>query len=1042
VTGAGSTLNVDVGLFIGAGCGCGPVGTMTVADGGTVNSTGFTTIGSNSTLNLGTGGLAGSIVTPTITNDGQIVANFTDTLTLAADIDGAGSIRKLGTGKLTLSGNNSYTGGTTIGAGTIAVSSDANLGDVSGGLTLGLNLLGNPGGTLETTASFSSARAITLNSGGGTIATNSGVTTTLSGVIDGGGHLTKSGDGILVLTGTNTYGGGTRINGGTLAVSSDANLGNAAGTLSFNGGALQTMASFDSARAITINAGGGIFNTDGGVQTRLTGVIDGAGGLIKNGTGLLILTGANSYSGGTIVNSGTLQLGEVGVAGAIRGAVMNNGATLNFINVNTSGLTGVVTNSGNTNFRNDSSAGSALIISNSGGTTTFEGSSSAGNATVVANSGGTTIFNGNSSASNATVITNVGGVTQFLGTSNGSSARFITNAGGVLSMLGLGPGPNSAGSIEGAGTYALGNGVVLQVGGNNLSTEVSGIITGVGGELFKYGSGTLTLSGANTYTGPTTVNQGRLAVNGSITSNVTVYSLGNLGGSGTIFGNVMNYGTLAPGNSIGTLTVSGNYTQAPGSTYQVEVNAAGQGDRLNVVGAPGTATINGGTVQVLAQPGNYARNTTYTILNATGGVSGTYSNVTSNFAFLTPSLLYDANNVFLNLYLSSTAFASGAQTVNQFAVGTALDRGYGAATGDFANVLGALTGLSTAQGPAALDALSGQNYAGFGTANVQGGLAYMNVVGQQMSLARGGSGGGSRMALAQACEVACDADSISPFSIWGSAVGATGSFAGNGNSSTLTYNLGGFATGIDYRIDPRFLAGLSLGYGSGNQWLGGFNGRGTSDSYNIAAYGSFTPGAFYIDALAGYGYNDNTMTRQIIIPGLAARTAMGRTGANQFTGQAETGYRFDLYAPAAASVTPFARFQTMSVNQNAFSESGANSLNLSVAQQTTTSVRTVIGTELSGAVDLGWRDKLGLQLRLGWSHEYADVSRPVNASFQGAPGIGYTVYGAAPQRDGAVIGLAASTALAQNTSIYLRYDGEFGTGTDNHVLNAGLRLSW
>ena len=66
----------------------------------------------------------------------------------------------------------------------------------------------------------------------------------------------------------------------------------------------------------------------------------------------------------------------------------------------------------------------------------------------------------------------------------------------------------------------------------------------------------------------------------------------------------------------------------------------------------------------------------------------------------------------------------------------------------------------------------------------------------------------------------------------------------------------------------------------------------------------------------------------------------------------------------------------------------------------------------------------------------------MNASFQGAPGIGYTVYGAAPQRDGAVIGLAASTALAQNTSIYLRYDGEFGTGTDNHVLNAGLRLSW
>jgi outer membrane autotransporter protein len=278
--------------------------------------------------------------------------------------------------------------------------------------------------------------------------------------------------------------------------------------------------------------------------------------------------------------------------------------------------------------------------------------------------------------------------------------------------------------------------------------------------------------------------------------------------------------------------------------------------------------------------------------------------------------------------------------------------------------------------------------------------------------------------------------------VWGSAVGGTGSVAGNGNSSTLTYNLGGFATGIDYRVDPRILAGLSLGYGSGNQWLGGFNGRGTSDSYNVAAYASFTPGAFYVDALAGYGYNDNTMTRVIAIPGLASRTAMGKTGANQFTGQAEAGYRFDVYAPAMTAVTPFARFQTMSVGQNAFTETGANSLNLSVAQQTTTSVRTVVGAELQGALDMGLRDKVALQLRLGWSHEYADVSRPVTAGFAGAPGIGFTVYGAPPQRDGAVIGLATSTAIAQNTSIYLRYDGEFGTGTDNHVLSAGLRMNW
>ena len=354
--------------------------------------------------------------------------------------------------------------------------------------------------------------------------------------------------------------------------------------------------------------------------------------------------------------------------------------------------------------------------------------------------------------------------------------------------------------------------------------------------------------------------------------------------------------------------------------------------------------------------------------------------------------------------------------------------------------------MATQLGPAALTAISGQQYSGFGSANVSGGIVFMNVLGQQMSLARGGSGGGTRVALAEACDDTCDgtspASSPGPWSLWGSALGATGSVAGNNNSATLTYNAGGVSTGIDYRFSPNLLAGFGVGYASGNQWASGFNGRATSDSYSGSLYGSFTQRAFYLDALAGYAYNDNQMTRQIVIPGLPTRTAMGRTGANQFLGQAETGYKFGIYEPAAASLTPFARFQAMTVTQNAFSETGANSLNLNVAQQTTNSLRTVLGAELAGGIEMGWREKLGLQFRLGWAHEYADTARPVTASFAGAPTIGYTVYGASPQRDSATLGLAASTAVAEATSIYARYDGEVGTGTANHVFSAGFRMTW
>jgi outer membrane autotransporter protein len=131
-----------------------------------------------------------------------------------------------------------------------------------------------------------------------------------------------------------------------------------------------------------------------------------------------------------------------------------------------------------------------------------------------------------------------------------------------------------------------------------------------------------------------------------------------------------------------------------------------------------------------------------------------------------------------------------------------------------------------------------------------------------------------------------------------------------------------------------------------------------------------------------------------------------------------------------------------SVTQNAFSESGANALSLNVAQQGTNSLRSTIGAELAGELPLGSERKLALALRLGWLHEYDDTSRPISAAFAGAPGNGFTVYGATPSRDSAVIGFQASTAIADATSVYLRYDGEIGSGTDNHAINLGLRVSW
>ena len=356
--------------------------------------------------------------------------------------------------------------------------------------------------------------------------------------------------------------------------------------------------------------------------------------------------------------------------------------------VNNSAFAPSFINNDTLNFNNASSAANATITTNNGGVLSFNDNSTAGNAIITTNNGGMLSFNNNSTAGNAIITTNNGGLTQFNDNSDGGIARFITNAGGIVDFSNTGgpagDGNISAGSIAGAGNYFLGSNQ-LTVGGNNLSTTVSGVIsdcgpTGVecvagttGGGLTKVGTGTLTLTGANTYTGPTLVNGGVLNVTGSLVSAVTVNSTGTLTGIGTIGGlDVAIGGTVAPGNSsIGTLGVAGDITFEPGSIYQVKANAAGQSDQIN---ATGMTTIGGGTVQVLAQSGTYLRQTRYTILTSSGGVTGKFAGATSNLAFLTPLLSYDPNDVFLTLVRNDITFASMAQTRNQRAVADALDR--------------------------------------------------------------------------------------------------------------------------------------------------------------------------------------------------------------------------------------------------------------------------------------------------------------------------------------------------------------------------------
>jgi fibronectin-binding autotransporter adhesin len=292
-----------------------PGGAVVVGNGGTfdISLGGIQTIGDlngSGTVNLG---------------ENQLTVGTANNTTFSGTIEDGGdggSLVKQGAGTLTLTGANTYTGGTTINAGTLAVSRDANLGEKGSLSPLSFN-----GGTLEALAAgggLTSSKAVTVAAGGGTFLADAGTASVLSGTISGPGAWTKAGAGTLTLTGANTYSGGTNLNGGVLAVNSDANLGT--GPLSFNGGTLESLAAGEgltSTKAVTLAAGGGTFLADVGTDSTLSGTITGQGALTKAGPGGLTLTGAKTYTGGTIISAGTLALngGEL----APTGAVVDNG---------------------------------------------------------------------------------------------------------------------------------------------------------------------------------------------------------------------------------------------------------------------------------------------------------------------------------------------------------------------------------------------------------------------------------------------------------------------------------------------------------------------------------------------------------------------------------------------------------------------------------------------------------------------------------------------------------------------------------------------
>ncbi len=746
---------------------------------------------------------------------------------------------------------------------------------------------------------------------------------------------------------------------------------------------------------------------------------------------------------------------------------------------NTSGLTQMITvdtAGGFTKFFNSSMAGNVVIHNLADGShTDFNNTSSADHA-VITNRGADSytyfgaVVTDAPTAASATIIN--AGDRSYLELANGASgglARVINehpNSFVNISEL-SGPG-TTLGSIEGGGAVFLGA-KNLTVGGNNLSTVFSGIIQDgfpnfaqagtsqqqsfIGGSLTKVGGGTLTLTGANTYTGGTNVNGGSLIVDGSLASpGVTVNPGGLLGGHGFIGGSLVNGGTVSPGNSPGTLTIHGNFTQSAGGTLRIEVAglASGEHDLLAVHGQASLA----GTVRVVRLNGFKLHvGDEIPFVTANGGVGGTFGTEQNDFAtgsIVKGVIVYQPNAVILRAVQGS--FADAARTFcddpNHIAVGKALDKAVGrAGASPLINFLNdeSLGNLCRDFELIAPDELTSIYNLGVSLANVQAanlerrtsdirdGSTGFSSSGYAMSgsaASTSGTLGVAGPAGKGGKELVAPADSRLGFFVTG--VGEFTKLGDTDNARGYDLSTGGFTLGVDYRLTPNFALGLMAGYARTGIDLSR-DGRITVDGGKLGIYATYFTGGFYADAAVTGGLNSYE-TRRTALRG----TARGSENGGEVNALFAAGYD---WKKGGLTVGPTASFQYTHVGIGGFTEHGSLAP-LSYGSQRTESLRSALGAKASYDWHVGGV-VIKPEVRASWQHEYGDSGFAFNARFATAAGGTFTVDGPEKDRDSLLVGAGVAVLWNERTATYVYYDGELARSNySSNNVSGGVRLAF
>ncbi len=940
------------------------------------------------TVNLGTGSTVGGAITAQ--GLGTNALNLSGTGTFANSLSGFTSLTQTGAGTAWTLGSNSV------------VALSGNLTVAGGNLTLAAGSQQTIGGVIQVTGS---GAQLTVNN-------------TLAKTVN--------------LSGSNT----TLVNNGTITGTGAAGRANTAANRVY--GVLSNSTGADFANVAVVN-NGTIAVTENGIG-------------ISRG----VYAGENIASL-SVTNAGTLSATRAaGSTGTAAVAAIDSDDDVAALTV-TNQAGGRITAAG-TNVRAIQGRAKSFTITNAG---TIAASSGA-QAIVVYGAGNASLTNGgtitgdvrftDADPQSTTTANRRNSTTVNSGTINGNliygmGNQTLTNTGtisGAITFADIATSRNSVtlgtGSVVGGAITATGRGTnaLLLTGTGTLASNVVGFST------FTQTDGAWTLASGTTQnvSGGATVAGGTLTVNSALNAATQVAAGATLGGTGTITGAVTNAGTVAPGSAAapyGTLTVAGNYTQAPGGTLAIAV-APGANAKVAVTGQ---AQLNGALV-LNGAAGTYAPGTTYTVLSA-GSTTGAFTSVSATGI---PTLLAAAlasNGNATTVTLAQQSFALVARTDNQRSVARGVDT---LLAGNRA-ALTVLDNQSDAQNAATLDRLSGQGYASVADPVLRSGRAF----GSQMmarAYAAGSEAGSTGFVLPPAV-YAADLPARGPvpaprfvevnrgYGVWATGYGQFGHVDSTANAAGRSETVAGMAAGIDMHPTTSTVVGVAVGYGSVDVSLRRTGERAHVDNAQVGVYGGYTDGAFYANGALGYARAEGRVNRSLGLQQLQPGGAQGDIGGDQFIAAGELGYRVPV--ATATQIVPLVGYQVNTFSQDRVRETGGGLFDLTVAGKDFLSARTLVGGRIETATAVAGKP-VSLWVKAAYVHDFADVNRTISTSFTLAPTVPFLVTGRRLDRDRALVSAGLGMEFAPRLQGFIAYDAELASTDTIQAVRGGVRYAF